>query len=164
MSEKTDLEKFAVIEFCEAYNKQHPGHLAYVEHCQPPFPDTRCTMDGQDIYIEVAHLYGHPSDAKMLLGRQGHSYPGPAEQKQARLTPLSRRIGQEFLAILQKKCEKTYNTDLVWLLIRNANPLWAYSDFQSYRADINVPPKHPFERIWLLCRPKADSGIIDLSI
>ena len=160
MSEKIALEKSAVIEFCEAYNRKH--RLAYVEHCQPPFPDTRCTLDGQDIYIEVAHLYGPPSDAKRLLGRQGHSYPGPAEQKQARLTPLNIRIGQALLAVLGEKCEKTYNTDLVWLLIRNANPLWACSDFQSFLADedIVIPPKHPFKRIWLLCGRGADSGIL----
>ena len=164
MSEKTDLEKYAVIEFCEAYNRQHPEHLSYVDPCQPPFPDTRCTMDGQDIYLEVAHLYGPPSDAKRLLGRQGHSYPGPEEQKRARLTPLSIRIGQEFLTVLQCKCEKTYNTDLVWLIIRNANPLWASSDFKSHLTNINMPPKHPFERIWLLCGRGAGSRIIDLSI
>ena len=121
-------------------------------------------MDGQDIYIEVSHLYGLSSDAKRLLGRRGHSYPGTEEQQQARLTPLSIRIGQAFLTLLQDKCEKTYNTDSVWLLIRNANPLWVYSDFKAYLADINIPPKHPFERIWLLCGRGADSGIIDLSI
>ena len=66
--------------------------------------------------------------------------------------------------MLQDKCKKTYSANVVWLLIRNANPLWAYSDFQSYLADINMPPKHPFERIWLLCGRGADSGIIDLSI
>ncbi len=166
MSEKTDLEKFAVIEFCKAYNRQRPEHhLHYIEHCQPPFPDTRCTLDGQDIYIEVAHVYGPPSDAKRLLGRQGHAYPGAAEQKQARLTPLSIRIGKALERALQCKCKKTYNTSLVWLLVRNANLLWTYSDFQSYLVDINIiPAKHPFQQVWLLCGRGADSGIIDLSI
>ena len=163
MSEKTDLEKSAVIEFCKAYNKQYPGRLTYVEQCQPPFPDTRCTLSGQDIYIEVAHLYGPTSDAKRLLGREGHSYPSSADQKQVRLTPLNIRIGRKFLETLQDKCDKTYKTDLAWLLIRNANPLWTYSDFQSYLVDIKIPSRHPFQRMWLLCGRGEDSGIIDLS-
>ena len=118
MPEKSDLEKFAVIEFCDAYNRRHPGrHLTYVEGCRPPLPDTRCTLADQEVYIEVAHLYGYPSDAKRLLGRQGHSYPSAAEQQQARLTPLSVRIGDSLARVLQRKCERTYTTS-AWLLVR----------------------------------------------
>lgn len=165
MPEKSDLEKFAVIEFCDAYNRRHPGrHLTYVEGCRPPLPDTRCTLADQEVYIEVAHLYGYPSDAKRLLGRQGHSYPSAAEQQQARLTPLSVRIGDSLARVLQRKCERTYTTS-AWLLVRNANPLWTHSDFHSYLADTNITPgERPFEQLWLLCGRGADSGIIDLSI
>ena len=166
MSEKDDLEKFAIIEFCEAYNQRHPGyHLTYVERCLPPLPDTRCTLADEDVYIEVAHVYGCPSDAKRLLGRQGRSYPDAAEQQRTRLTPLSSRIGDNLARVLQCKCEKTYSAASVWLLVRNANPLWTYSDFQSYLADTSITlGEHPFEQLWLLCGPRADSGIIDLSI
>ncbi len=166
MSEKADLEKFAAIEFCKAYNRLNPGHhLTYVERCRPPLPDTRCTLADDDVYVEVAHVYGCPSDAKRLLGRQGHSYPGAAEQQQARLTPLSARIGDNLARVLQRKCEKTYSTASVWLLVRNANPLWTYCDFHSYLADTTFTlGKHPFEQLWLLCGRGADSGLIDLSI
>ncbi len=166
MSEKSDLEKFGVIEFCEAYNRRHPGrHLEYKKCCQPPRPDTRCTLAGEDVYIEVAHVYGPPSDAKRLLGRRGHSYPSEEEQQQARLTPLSSRIGDSLARVLQSKCKKTYSTTPVWLLVRNANPLWTYADFQSYLADKSIIfGEHPFEQIWLLCGRGADSGIIELSI
>ena len=166
MSEKADLEKFAVIEFCEAYNQRHPGYdLTYVERCRPPLPDTRCTLADEDVYIEVAHVYGCPSDAKRLLGRQGRSYPDAAEQQRTRLTPLSSRIGDNLARVLQCKCEKTYSAASVWLLVRNANPLWTYSDFQSYLADTSITlGEHPFEQLWLLCGSRADSRIIDLSI
>ena len=166
MSEKADLEKFAVIEFCEAYNRRHPGHhLTYVEGCLPPLPDTRCTLADEDVYIEVAHVYGYPTDAKRLFGRQGHSCQDVAEERQARLTPLSGRIGDSLAGVLQRKCKKTYSTASAWLLIRNANPLWTYSDFQSYLADTNITlGEHPFEQLWLLCGRGADSGIIDLSV
>lgn len=165
MSEKVDLDKFAVTEFCEAYNRRHPGRrLTYVERCRPPLPDTRCTLADEDVYVEVSHIYGCPSDAKRLLGRQGHSYPSTAEQQEARLTPLSSRIGDNLARVLQCKCKKTYSTESVWLLVRNANPLWTYSDFQSYLADTSINlGEHPFEQLWLLCGRGAGSGIIDLS-
>ena len=164
MSEKTDLERSAVVEFCKAYSAQYSERLTYVEHCQPPLPDTRCTLGNSEVFIEVAHLYGHSSDAKTLLGRQGRSAASAAEQQQARFTPLHIRIGEEFSAVLERKCRKKYNAETVWLLIRNANPLWAASDFQSHLANISVPPEHPFQRIWLLCGPEADSGMIELPI
>ena len=162
MSEKAALEEHAVIEFCNAYNAQHSAHMAYAGRCQPPLPDTRCTLDGHDIYVEVAHLYGPPSDAKRLLGRQGRSYPSSEEEQHARLTPLSDRIGQELLTVLRCKCEKKYDGDCVWLLIQNANPLWECFDFESYLADINMPRKHLFRQVWLLCGRGTGRGIVNL--
>lgn len=125
MSEKTELEKHAVLEFCKAYKEQYGGIITYVGQCAPPLPDTRCNLDGKIIFIEVAHLYGKTSDAKKLLGRKGRSSPRPEEEKQARFTPLHIRIGNELAGILQQKFEKTYADDSVWLVVRNANPLCA---------------------------------------
>ena len=105
------------------------GTLPFLHRVRLLFPDTKCDFDGNVMFIEVAHLYGITSDAKRLLGRTGKSYPSVMERKRARFTPLRVRIGQKFVEILQQKCKKTYATDSVWLLIRNANPLWSCSDF-----------------------------------
>ena len=164
MSEKTELEKYAVIEFCKAYREQRKRDLVYVGQYAPPIPDTKCTLDGKIIFIEVAHLYGAKSDAKKLLGRRGRSSPSAAEEVKARLTPLNVRIGGELSRILKKKSEKTYKGEPIWLLIRNANPLWDYSDFESYVSNMTILPKHPFQRIWLLCGRSAESGIIELPV
>ena len=164
MSEKTELEKYAVIEFCKAYKEQHGKTITYVGQCAPPLPDTRCNLDGKTIFIEVAHLYGKTSDAKKLLGREGGSSPRAAEEKQARLTPLHIRIGGELTGILQQKFEKTYAADSVWLVVRNANPLWNCSDFKSYLYGFKIPPENPFKRIWLLCGTTAERGLIELPI
>lgn len=163
MSEKAALEKFAVIQFCNAFNSQFKADLTYIERCDPPFPDVKCSLNGNSIFIEVAHLYGAGSDAKRLLGRQGTSYPRREEQETARLTPLHIRIGQDLSRILRQKSGKTYTAHPAWLLVRNANPLWDYSDFTSYVPNIEIPAKNPFLQIWLLCGLRAESKVIELS-
>ena len=163
MSEKAALEKFAVIEFCKAFNRQFKADLTYIERRDPPLPDIKCGLNGNIIFIEVAHLYGAGSDAKRLLGRKGKSYPSSEEQKIARLTPLHIRIGQDLSRILKQKSGKTYTADPAWLLVRNANLLWGYSDFKSYLSNIEIPAENPFLQIWLLCGPRAESKVIKLS-
>ena len=163
-AEKAALQKHAVIEFSKAYKDQSKGNLVYVGQCAPPIPDTKCTLNGRIIYIEVAHLYGPSSDARRLLGRTGRAYPSPAEQQRARLTPLVVRIGAELTRILNCKFTKTYTGEPRWLLIRNAHPLWNYYDFKSYLSTISIPPKTPFTQIWLLCGQTAESGIIQLPV
>ena len=164
MSEKTELEKHAVLEFCKAYKEQYGETVTYVGQCAPPLPDTRCNLNGKTIFIEVAHLYGKTSDAKKLLGRKGRASPRPDEEKQARFTPLHIRIGNELAGILQQKFKKTYADDSVWLVVRNANPLWDSTDFKSYLSGFKVPPDSPFKKIWLLCGPAAESGVLELPI
>ena len=163
-SEKIALQKHAVIEFSRAYNKRYKGNLVYQGQCAPPIPDTKCTLDGRTVYIEVAHLYGPSSDARRLLGRTGRSYPSASEQEHARLTPLGVRIGDEFTRILNQKFTKTYTGHPRWLLIRNAHPLWNYYDFKSYLSNMTIPPKTPFRKIWLLCGQTAASRIIQLPL
>ena len=89
-SENAALEKHAVLEFSKAYKEQCKGNLVYIGQCAPPIPDTKCTLDGRIIYIEVAHLFGPSSDARRLLGRTGRSYPSAGEQEKARLNPTGR--------------------------------------------------------------------------
>ena len=134
-----------------------------IERRDPPFPDIKCSLNGNSIFVEVAHLYGAGSDAKRLLGRKGKSYPSSEEQKIARLTPLHIRIGQDLSRILKQKSGKTYTADPAWLLVRNANLLWGYSDFKSYLSNIEIPAENPFLQIWLLCGPRAESKVIKLS-
>jgi hypothetical protein len=51
----------------------------------------------------------------------------------------------------------------VWLLIRSAFPLWDINDFKEHKANIAIPPEHPFEQIWLLIGQHASSGLLRLA-
>ena len=139
----------------------------FVELRQPPEPDALCAFNGSDLYIEVGHIYGAVSDAKRLLGREGHVSPTKEHEISARLTPLNARLLNPLNSLLKKKASKIYirknsETD-VWLLIRSAFPLWNQSNFEEYREQIHIPDSHKFEQIWLLCGPRASFGLLRLA-
>lgn len=74
MSEKQRLEAGALSQFVEAFNLAFgEKRLIFLELRNPPEPDGFCVLDGQPLHIEVGHIYGTPSDAKQLLGREGKS-------------------------------------------------------------------------------------------
>ncbi len=162
MKEKNVLEQSAIENFADAYVKETNTILQFVELTEPPFADSICNLDGNKIFIEVSHIYGTTSDAKQLLDRIGFSTSTDAENLKARLIPLNHRLIKPLNRLLEKKSIKKYEGSPVWLLIRNAMPIWAKEEFQAYYHEIFVPDEHPFEQIWLLCGPDSESGILKL--
>ena len=70
-----------------------------------------------------------------------------------------KRLTSALSQILSNKSNKTYNSNRVWLVIRNVSPLWQVKDFKQYIKHFPTPVNkdqesqvfhHPFEQIWLL--------------
>ncbi|MGD9549333.1 MAG: hypothetical protein AB7V45_17555 [Candidatus Krumholzibacteriia bacterium] len=164
MSEKRDLEKAALREFGIALAQAGLGNFEVHEMLEPPAPDALCSLNGKEVFVEVAHVYGTETDAKLLLGRQGRSAGDPEEHKRDALRELGSRVIGPLNKLLATKARKTYARAPVWLLIRSGSPLLEYADYATwYRDEITVPADGPFEEIWLLCGPLASSGALRLA-
>ena len=65
------------------------------------------------------------------------------------------RLVTALTRILNSKSQKSYDSSRVWLIIRNASPLWQAQDFEQCRQHFSIP-QNPFEQIWLL--PEFDGS------
>ena len=161
--EKRLLERAAVEQFVEIFNaRAGRGVLEFVSLLDPPEPDVRCRLNGADVFIEIAHVYGTASDARFLLGRGGCAQPTREERLESDLVPLDVRVISSLNIVLARKASKTYASSPVWLVIRNAFPLWRQSDFEQHRGDIQVPRATSFSELWLTCGPRANFGLMRL--
>lgn len=165
MSEKRELERWAVMEFAKLFSSRAGrGELRLEELLDPPSPDTRCVLGDTEVFIEVAHVYGTETDAKMVLGRDGKSAPNPTVHSAQALIHLGLRVIAPLNAILAKKALKEYDKSPVWLLVRSASPFMEHEDFSSwFRNQIVVPESHPYDEIWLLCGRSANDGAVRLA-
>ena len=171
ISEKHGLEIGALNQFAEALVPVFgEGRFTFDRLLEPPEPDALCSFDGQPLHVEVAHVYGTQSDAKKRLGRTGKSAATRAQQMLSARVPLNGpgtdgrllRLLTPLNDLLSDKATKKYQTSRVWLLVRSASPLWSRVDFVENQACIEVPAEHPFERVWLLCGPRASFGLLQL--
>ena len=137
-------------------------HFQFVEFLAPPMPDTRCTADGRDVYVEVTHFYGTDADARYMLGRNGRAAPTKDEQIRSACIPLHSRLLLPLNERLEIKATKTYPVSPVWLVIRNGLPLWQEEDFREHLDEIVIPKIHTFQRIVLLCGTRNWFGMIDI--
>lgn len=53
--------------------------------------------------------------------------------------------------LLLQKSKKAYSFDPVWLVVRNAFPLWSLKDYQMNKKMIKVPENNTFRQVWLIC-------------
>ena len=161
--EKGALERAAVEQFAEIFSALvGRGHLRFHALLPPPQPDAHCFLSDADIYIEVAHIYGTDADARRILGRTGYAEPSHEEQLHSSLVPLNHRVISQLNMVLAQKSKKTYTSSPIWLVVRNAFPLWKDTDFQRHRNQIQVPASCPFSEIWLVCGPRVDFGLMRL--
>ena len=162
LTQKKQLEFYAVLYFIRDQRKHHHRWLVFKEFSEPPNPDTYCLLDGKQIGIEVTHLCGNNHDAKKVLGKlnNGEDLEGSLGVE-APPAAMHHRLPHELNRILEYKAKHQYG-DKTWLVIRNTYPLWMKGDFETYRADIIVPRDHAFEEIWLVCDPVGASGTLRL--
>lgn len=161
-SEKLDLEHDAAKRFMRTYEKQTGREIRHLWHNQPTKPDVSCLLEGEKLDIEVAHLYGSEAEAMQILGRDLTEPTRQALREQAVEQNTHQRLLDALNRILAQKAGKTYQTQRVWLLIRNAHPEWNADIIRGHCRHIRVPTEHPFEQIWMLGDFHGESGLVRL--
>jgi hypothetical protein len=171
---KRQLERDAAKHFLRLYEQMYNTPMRNIWHNEPSQPDISCHLNGKPLDLEIAHLYASTSEAKVLAREITEQVQDP--QTQSTQEPLERsakelellhylsdlvemdsqqRLITALSRILLSKSQKNYDSPRVWLVIRNASPLWRAIDFQQCIPHFNIP-KHPFEQIWLL--PEFDGS------
>lgn len=170
-TEKRRLEREAARLFMRAYEKQFQRPIRHIWHNQPAKPDISCYLDGQPLDLEIAHLYASEHEARLAAG---DNLPASAPEHYrgeehlwhylAELASLdsSRKLHTALRRILTSKARKHYHSERVWLVIRNASPLWQQADFLPILEHLKLPPHH-FEHIWLLTDFQGEEPVLQLS-
>ncbi|WP_197905414.1 hypothetical protein [Thiosulfatimonas sediminis] len=148
-SEKLRLEHQAARLFMRRYEKQFGVPMRHIWHNTPRKPDVSCYLDGEQVDLEIAHLYGSEEEAKQVLGRS-LSDETLAALRHLQKTPPNHRLLEALNQVLCKKSAKCYESKKVWLVIRNLNPHWQTAQFAEHTHLLLPIERHPFEQIWLL--------------
>lgn len=149
-AEKLKLEHEAAKLFLRCYESQFGVHMRHIWHNEPNKPDISCYQDKQQLDIEVAHFYASEKEAMAVLGRP---LSLPIQRELAKMTQAASedRLCIGLQRLLNQKAKKRYDSERVWLLIRNASPIYHFSDFENLKATWEIPDCHPFEQVWVLC-------------
>ena len=159
---KRQLERDAARLFMRQYELKFATPMRDIWHNEPSKPDISCHLGGQPLDLEIAHLYASVSEAK-LLTREITEQVSPADELKASDKELElirylselvemdshQRLYTALGHILRRKAEKHYDSKRVWLVIRNASPIWQADDFRRCASSLQLQ-SHPFENIWLL--------------
>tara|TARA_R110002167_G_scaffold94762_12_gene252727 strand:- start:20 stop:535 length:516 start_codon:yes stop_codon:yes gene_type:complete len=162
-SEKLHLEHEAAKLFMRQYEKATGLEIRHIWHNEPNRPDVSCILEGSRLDLEIAHLYGSEQEAMKILGRSLSDKTRSELREQACCSDVHQRLLNALNRILINKAQKHYDSQRVWLVIRNAHPAWTSDTIAQLQDQINVPCKHPFEQIWMVADFKGVSGIIPLT-
>lgn len=159
--EKQQLEHQAAKQFMRLYEQKTGMVMRHIWHNQPAKPDVSCYLNQQRLDLEIAHLYGSEVEAMHILGRD---LDDNTRQELIALlnTPAQLRLFTALERLLTNKSVKTYDSDRVWLIIRNVNPLWSTKDIMQLYLKLHIPLAQPFEQIWLISDPSATAELIAL--
>lgn len=157
IQEKIHLEHEAAKLFMRLYEKQFGIPMRHIWHNLPRKPDVSCYLNGTQLDLEIAHIYGSEAEAKLILGRAAQD-----NMLQLSELPINNRLMASLNTVLATKSQKKYHSQRVWLVLRNMNSLWQQKNFEKHRHQIVLPEKHPFEQILLIGDAKGDSGVIRL--
>ncbi|WP_114416869.1 hypothetical protein [Marinospirillum perlucidum] len=159
--EKIRLEHEAARLFMRLYEACFEVPVRHIWHNEPQKPDVSCYLNKQRLDLEIAHLYGSEVEAMLVLGHdQGNATWRYLTELAA--TPPDERLLTALNRILANKAEKNYHSDRVWLVIRNANPLWRREDFLQRMDAICLPEGHPFEQVWVVADFDGESGLVQI--
>ncbi len=161
-SEKIELEHQAAKLFMRWYEQLTGMQIRHIWHNEPTRPDVSCRLEGERLDLEIAHLYGSEQEAMKLLGRELTPHTSEELQALARVDDQHQRLLDALNRILANKAQKNYDSARVWLVIRNVHPAWTVEDIRGLQHGISVPPRHPFEQIWIVGDFNGTSGIVQL--
>lgn len=159
--EKIQLEHDAARLFMRLYEQQYKKPMRHIWHNEPAKPDVSCYLADERLDLEIAHLYGSEVEAMQILGRP-LSLQTHQELLALQQVPAQDRLLEALNRLIEQKGHKSYDSKRVWLVIRNANPLWRSKDLQQHRPRLLLPSQHPFEQIWLVGDLFGLSGIVPL--
>jgi hypothetical protein len=160
--EKIALEHQAAKIFMRWYEHDSGKKIRHIWHNRPRKPDVSCRLEGQRLDLEVAHLYGSEEEARQILGRELHTKTIVELRELDQMFEPDQRLLKALNRILINKSHKSYKSNRVWLVIRNAHPAWGAEQIKALQHCIDVPANHPFEQIWMVGDWVGDSGIIQL--
>jgi hypothetical protein len=160
--EKRQLEHQAAKLFMRCYERASGLEIRHIQHNQPSKPDVSCSLNGEPLDLEIAHLYGSEQEAMQILNRELSTKTRDALREQEQLSDVNHRLLTALNRILKNKATKSYQSPRVWLIIRNAHPAWHAKDIERLRDHIHVSKPHPFEQIWVVADIDAQSGLVKL--
>ncbi len=158
MPEKLRLEHEAARLFMRLYQRRYGISMRHIWHNQPAKPDVSCYLAQQRLDLEIAHLYGSEAEAMQLLGRELSAQTREALALLNTL-PVETRMLAALDRLIRQKAGKSYDSQRVWLVIRNTHPHWRPDQLAQYRQQITLPGAQPFEQIWLVADYRGDFGI-----
>ena len=159
--EKIALEHQAARIFMRLYQHKFGVKMQHIWHNEPAKPDVSCYLDQQRLDLEIAHLYGSEAEAMKILGRELKG--GTQEALQSlRQCPLADRLLLALDRLISNKAQKSYDSERVWLVIRNAHPDWHAQELEQTPHLLKIPAQHPFEQIWLVADMTGLAGLVPL--
>lgn len=159
--EKIALEHEAARLFMRLYEREFGVPMRHIWHNEPRKPDVSCYYDDARLDLEIAHLYGSEEEAMLILKREISLHTLTALHQLMQL-PADHRLLSALNTLLASKAEKCYDSERVWLVIRNANPLWSRDELALNLDRVELPANHPFEEIWMVGDMEGVSGIMRL--
>ncbi|MAA70730.1 MAG: hypothetical protein CL679_03265 [Bermanella sp.] len=160
--EKLILEHDAAKLFMRQYEQLTGHEIRHIWHNQPKRPDVSCMLEGEKLDLEIAHLYGSPKEAMDILKQGINRNVQHQLERQEKLSDIHERLISALNAILKNKAGKTYDSERVWLVIRNAHPAWDREQVLQAMHEITVPYGYQFDQIWLVADFSGESGIVRL--
>jgi len=159
--EKIRLEHEAARLFMRLYQRRYGVSMRHIWHNEPAKPDVSCYLQQERLDLEIAHLYGSEAEAMQILGRDLAPQTREALTALQQVAPQARMLAA-LDRLIQQKAYKHYDSERVWLVIRNTNPVWRAEQLHSYCQQMVLPAGCPFEQIWLVADYRGDAGIIAL--
>lgn len=161
IDEKIELEHEAARVFMRLYQHKFGVKMRHIWHNEPAKPDVSCYLEQQRLDLEIAHLYGSEAEAMKILGRELKGGTLEALHSLAEL-PVAERLLQALDRLITNKAQKRYDSEKVWLVIRNAHPYWHAQELEQTPHLLKIPATHPFEQIWLVADMTGQAGLLPL--
>lgn len=146
--EKRLLERDAARLFMRRYEQDFNEPMRHIWHNEPSKPDISCYFQGKPLDLEIAHLYATSEEAKHVRDRDNTDLIWHYLEELTAVDPCD-RLRAALLSLLHSKAKKHYESDRVWLVIRNVSPIWTRSELLNVAMTFDETD-YPFEQIWLL--------------